>query len=295
MSNAAQLALFPGQGAITEGEGRLWSSSPHWPLVHQIGDITGVDVEKILLHLPDVEVIRTDNAQIGTFALSLVAFADFTERFGTPTHFLGHSLGEFSALVAAGVLSIEDGSRIVATRGAAMAAAADKHRGTMAALMGGEPGALEALGDLEDIWVANVNGDDQIVVSGTMEAIGRLEIHAKEIGWKRVRRLNVGGAFHSPLMASAADDLRAVLATSEFHQTDAKVYSNVDGAAHAGEEWRALCLEQLTSPVQFVAAVNAVDSSVKAAYEMPPGSTLIGLTKRIRTFETLDAYPWASR
>ena len=279
------VALFPGQGALTPGAGLPWSTTKSWSVVHLISEMTNVDVSHLLLTANDDEVVRTDNAQLATYALSLVGWHSYLELNRPPAYFLGHSLGEFSALVAAGVLDLESGAQLVHARGKAMQRANELQRGTMAALMGGDGEALARLSEIGNLWIANFNGEGQTVVSGSLEAIEELNQRGKELGWRRVTRLNVGGAFHSPLMATAQEGLDHVLAMTKFQESDAVVFANVDGTSrNGGDEWRALLSRQLTEPVQFLRSVEAIPSTVIQTVELPPGSVLTGLTKRIRTF-----------
>ncbi len=279
------VALFPGQGSITGGAGVAWRSSRHWPLVERVGEVAGVDVAALLLAASDEEVVRTDRAQIATFALSLVGFRELLDRGVRPRYLLGHSLGEFSALVAAGLLTLDEGARLIAARGTAMAKAAQTTDGSMVAVMGGDDGARAALKELDDVWVANVNGPGQIVLSGTRTGLDVLLDRHRELGWRRATPIPVGGAFHSPLMASAQRELDEALRTATWGGTEAVVISNVDAAAHSDPEaWRDLLSRQLTAPVEFFAATLALPEDVQISVEMPPGGVLTGLTKRIRPF-----------
>ncbi len=280
------VALFPGQGSLSSGAGLAWRDSRHWTVVAQISDASSLDVEALLTSATDDEVVRTDHAQIATFALSLVGYLELLERGVRPRYLLGHSLGEFSALVASGLIGLEDGARLIAVRGAAMASAARQRQGSMVALMGGEPGAREALAALSEVWVANINGTGQIVVSGTREGLDDLLARHKDLGWRRATPLSVGGAFHSPLMAPAQEELDRSLASVQWRSTDAVLIANVDGAVHtSAAEWRDLLSRQLTSPVEFLDATLALPESVTPTIEMPPSGVLTGLTKRIRDFE----------
>ena len=281
------VALFPGQGSITAGAGEAWRDSPHWSLVETISNASGTDVEEILLRLPQEDVVRTDNAQLGTFALSMISFADLTSNGVLPQYFLGHSLGEFSALTAAGLLSLADGARLIGIRGRAMAAAAAQTPGTMVAVMGGDVADRAALEGLADAWVANINGTGQIVLSGTEEGLAYVLANHKELGWKRATPLPVGGAFHSPLMAAAQHELDQALNDVTWGTTAHTLIANVDAQVHAtAEEWKPLLSGQLTSPVEFLACVEALPASVTTTVEMAPGAVLTGLTKRIRSFDS---------
>jgi [acyl-carrier-protein] S-malonyltransferase len=280
------VALFPGQGSLSGGAGVEWQSPRFWEVLARVSDAARLDVAKLLIGSTDKDVVRTDRAQIATFALSIVGYYDLLELGIRPRYLLGHSLGEFSALVASGLLSIEDGARLIGVRGAAMARAAAATEGSMVALMGGDDGAREALDGLTDVWVANINGPGQIVVSGTRAGLDGLLANHKELGWRRATPLPVGGAFHSPLMAPAQDELDKALTSVQWGTTENVLISNVDGEVHASaDEWRDLLSRQLTSPVQFSAATLALPESVTTTVELPPSGVLTGLTKRIRTFE----------
>ena len=279
------VALFPGQGSLSVGAGVEWQSPRFWEILARVSDAARLDVAGLLLNDVD-DVVRTDRAQIATFALSIVGYFDLIEHGIRPRYLLGHSLGEFSALVASGLLSIEDGARLIGVRGAAMARAAVASEGSMVALMGGDDDARDTLDGLADIWVANINGPGQIVVSGTRAALDDLLSRHKDLGWRRATPLPVGGAFHSPLMAPAQDELDKALTSVEWGTTDAILISNVDGHLHtSAEEWRELLSRQLTSPVQFLESTLALPDTVSTSIEMPPSGVLTGLTKRIRTFE----------
>ncbi len=203
-----------------------------------------------------------------------------------PRYLVGHSLGEFSALVASGLLSVEEGARLISVRGAAMARAAALEEGSMVAVMGGDNDARGALEALEGVWIANINGTGQIVVSGTRAGLDDLLGRHRDLGWRRATALPVGGAFHSPLMAPAQSELDEVLERTAWGTTEAVLISNVDASVHtSASEWRELLRRQLTSPVQFLDVTLALPDSVSTTIEMPPGTVLTGLTKRIRAFD----------
>src|SRR5665213_4490418 len=210
------VALFPGQGSLSGGAGVEWQSPRFWEILARVSDAARLDVAALLIGASDDEVVRTDRAQIATFALSIVGYYDLVERGIRPRYLLGHSLGEFSALVASGLLSVEDGARLIAVRGAAMAAAAQEIDGSRVAVMGGDVTARENLYALSGVWVANINGTGQIVVSGTREGLDFLLVNHRDLGWRRVTPLAVGGAFHSPLMASAQAALDDALASVDW-------------------------------------------------------------------------------
>ena len=157
----------------------------------------------------------------------------------------------------------------------------------MVALMGGEEGALENLKSVENVWIANINGTGQIVVSGSRAGLDDLLSRNKELGWKRATPLPVGGAFHSPLMAPAQAELDEALSKVEWKTTESTLIANVDGKVHTtADEWKVLLSRQLTSPVEFLDATLCLPENVQTSIEMPPAGILTGLTKRIRSFET---------
>ena len=281
------VCLFPGQGSLASGAGLQWQESKHWNQIAIISEASGIDVASLLTTASSEEVVRTDNAQIATFALSTIGYLELLDKGIRPRYLIGHSLGEFSALVASGLLSIEDGAKLIGVRGAAMLRCATTTEGSMVALMGGEEGALENLKTLENVWIANINGTGQIVVSGSRAGLDDLMSRNKELGWKRATPLPVGGAFHSPLMSPAQDELDAALANIEWRTTDSVLIANVDGNVHTtAQDWKELLSRQLTSPVQFLDATLTLPQSVTQTIEMPPSGVLTGLTKRIRTFDS---------
>jgi [acyl-carrier-protein] S-malonyltransferase len=281
------VALFPGQGSLSGGAGAAWRDSQHWVLVERVSEISGVDVAHLLLDASDDDVVRTDRAQLATFALSLVGYHELLDLGVRPRYLLGHSLGELSALVASGLLSLDEGTQLITVRGGAMARAAALRDGSMVAVMGGDENARAALEGLEDVWIANINGTGQIVVSGTREGLDDLLSRHRDLGWRRATPLPVGGAFHSPLMSPAQDEFDEALKLIHWGSTDALLIANVDGALHVNaEEWRELLRRQLTSPVQFLDATLALPETVQISIELPPSGVLTGLTKRIRPFET---------
>jgi len=200
----------------------------------------------------------------------------------------GHSVGEYAALVAAGALSLADGARLVGARGRAMLAASERSPGTMAAILLGDGESVAALAADASaagspVWVANLNSPGQVVVSGTFEGVAKAAELAPERGMKAIQ-LKVGGAFHSPLMASAAEDLRRALDDVEFAPQHVPVVANVDARAHgADSNWRDLLIRQLTSPVRWEDVVRCLTQELGCAQfaELGTGSTLKGLVGRI--------------
>lgn len=265
--------------------GTPWKHHRSWAVTEAISDAAGRDVASLLLDA-DAETLKaTRNAQLAAFALSLIILdAARGEGLGKASVVVaaaGHSLGEYSALVAVGVLSIAEGARLVAARGEAMQGAADAAPGTMAAILGLDPDLVaQACADVDDAWVANDNAPGQIVIAGTAGGVETAGVNATDLGAKRVMALPVGGAFHSPLMASAQADLDEALATTAWADPRVPVIANVDATAHT-DGWSALLSGQLVSPVRWresLLALTALD--VTATLELGSGSELSGMVKR---------------
>jgi [acyl-carrier-protein] S-malonyltransferase len=275
---------FPGQGSQQPGMGRSWADHPSWALVDRATEASGRDVAALLLDADADELRRTENAQLATYVLSLVVH-DAVQALGVRcTVAAGHSLGEYTALTATGALQLEDGVRLVTERGAAMQAAADARPGTMAAVLGADDDVVaEACARAGgDVWVANTNGAGQVVIAGDAEAIAEATAIAKELGARKVMPLPVGGAFHTPFMAPAADRLRAALQATTFSNAAVPVIANVDALPHQhADQWADLLDAQLTAPVRWRQTLeHMVTSGVTTFLELGPGAVLTGLAKR---------------
>jgi [acyl-carrier-protein] S-malonyltransferase len=268
--------------------GEPWRDHPSWSVVEQLNAETGRDLAHLLTGA-DAETLRaTRNAQIATFTLSLVIL-DAARRAGLEQAWpqvaavAGHSLGEYTALVAAGVLTAEAGARLVCERGEAMQAAADAGPGTMAAVLGLDAaGVAEACAGVDGAWVANDNAPGQIVIAGTAAGVAAAGDRARDLGAKRVMALPVGGAFHSPLMAPAQERLDAALAAASFGPGAVPVVANVDAVEHddAGG-WAARLSAQLCRPVRWRESLERL-SALGADHfvELGPGTELSGMVKR---------------
>ncbi len=265
--------------------GAPWEEHPSFELVKQASDVTGRDLRALLLEADQETLTRTDNAQLATFVLSLVVL-DAAERVGLePGSLAGHSLGEYSALVASGALDYEDGLRLVSERGAAMQHAAEVAPGTMAAVLGLDDDAVEAscLRAEGDVWVANYNAPGQVVIAGTAEAVDEAGSIARELGGRKVLPIPVGGAFHTPLMAPARDRLRKALSETRFVAPEPPVVANVDARPHAKtDDWRRLLSAQLCSPVRWRQTIEAMlQAGAQTIVELGPGGVLSGLARRM--------------
>ncbi len=275
---------FPGQGSQRSGMGAPWVDHPSFEVVAEASAAAGRDLSTLLLDAPMEELTATANAQLATFVLSLVVL-DAVERLGlSPGACAGHSLGEYSALVASGALSFEEGVALVVERGDAMGRAGEDAPGTMAALLGiadddAEAACQRAEGD---VWVANYNAPGQVVIAGTTEAVKRAGELAKDLGARRVMAIPVSGAFHTPLMAAARSSLRKALGDSSFHAPEIPVVANVDARVHIDPaEWPGLLSAQLCSPVRWRQSLETLAGLGGVTFvELGPGGVLSGLARR---------------
>ena len=275
---------FPGQGAQRPGFGRAWTDHPSWELVAEASEIAGRDVARLLVDADAEELRATRNAQLSTFVASLVVL-DAVERLGIAPHrTAGHSLGEYTALTAAGVLAFDEGVRLVVERGDAMQAAADEREGTMRAVLGldDEQMAVACARVAGEVWPANFNAPGHTVIAGSPGAVAEACSVARDLGATKVLDVPVGGAFHTPLMASARSRLHKALAGAEWRTPDTPVVANVDAMVHTGSaDWHNLLSAQLCSPVRWRQSVaTLVDHGVRTFLELGPGSHLTSLARR---------------
>lgn len=278
---------FPGQGSQKPGMGTPWQEHPSWELVDEASAVLGRDLAELLLHTEAEELTRTDNAQLSTFLTSLIVL-DAVERLGVePAAAAGHSLGEYSALVASGAVSFEDGLRLVQARGSAMLEATTARPGTMAAVLGLDDDDVEvACARCEsDVWVANYNAPGQVVIAGSAEGVADATTFARELGAKKVMPMAVSGAFHTPYMASARSALRTAIDGADLRQAELPVYANVDARQHtSGADWSNLLGAQLCSPVRWRQTLhNLGDDGATVLVELGPGGVLTGMAKRTLT------------
>ncbi len=282
MSSVMIAFTFPGQGSQAPGMGEAWREHPSWELVAEASEASGRDVEHLLLGADAEELRQTRNSQLSTYVLSMIVL-DAVERIGIEPAFLaGHSLGEYSALTAAGVVSFSAGVQLVAERGEAMQAAAEVRSGTMAAVLGLDDDKVDQACRIDgDVWVANYNAPGQVVIAGDPDDIERAGQAAKELGAKRVMPIKVGGAFHTPFMAPARDRLRKTLAETEMRAANRPVFTNIDAESHTDADWSGLLGAQLTNPVQWRKTLHALDQAGSTVFlELGPGTVLTGMVKR---------------
>jgi [acyl-carrier-protein] S-malonyltransferase len=282
--------LFPGQGSQFVGMGADMATA--YPearrTLEEADDVLGSSLSRLMRDGPEQELTATSNAQPAILTHSIAVFRVVASRIGDVRLAAGHSLGEFSAWVAAGALSFADGVRTVRRRGELMQRSGSERPGTMAAVLGLDDDAAEAVCREASAAggacvPANYNAPGQIVISGDLAAVDRALELAKAAGAKRAVRLNVSGAFHSPLMQMAEAGLRSQLETVSFGTPAFPVVSNVTAAAVSEpDEARRLLVEQLTSPVRWTASMRTMlDGGVDAFHEIGPGSVLTGLLRRI--------------
>lgn len=275
--------IFPGQGTQARGMGAPWRDHPAWVVVDRAEAAFGEPLADLILDAPAEQLARTREAQLAVLLTSLVAWEAIRERVTDPVSFAGHSLGQVTALIASGALSLEDGVRFAARRAELTQAAADAHPGKMVALLGATVDqAKEACEAAPDgCWLANDNAPGQVVIAGTPDGVAAGGERAKEIGVKRVTPLSVGGAFHTPLMRDAADALAKELADVTFCTPTAPVISNLDAQAHRDDDWRERSAEHVAVPVRWRQSMTAMtDLGATSMLEVGHGSMLAGLAKR---------------
>jgi [acyl-carrier-protein] S-malonyltransferase len=279
--------VFPGQGSQHVGMGRdLFEARPD--LLGDRADQTlGFSLERICLDGPEEDLTRTEHAQPALFALSFALWDTLVGESGlTPSGAAGHSLGEYTALAAAGVLDYDSALSVVARRGQAMADAADLEPSGMAALLGSAVEEAEAIcagrrdagGRLE---VANINAPGQVVVAGGMADIEWLAENARDLGVRRVIPLKVSGAFHSTFMAPAADALAEALAGVDLVEPRFPVWANATGRPHEFDDIGASLARQVVSPVRFAESLtDMARSGIDTFLHVGPGDVTAGLARR---------------
>lgn len=281
--------VFPGQGAQFAGMGKdLYDSKPlAKELFDNANDILGYSITDIMFNGTDEQLKETKITQPAVFLHSVISALCLGDEF-TPAMVAGHSLGEFSALVAAGALSFEDGLRLVYARAMAMQKACEVAPGTMAAIVGLDDETVEKIcqqvstvGNV--VVAANYNCPGQLVISGNIDAVNQACELLKEAGAKRALPLKVGGAFHSPLMQPAKDELQTAIENTTFAEPKCPVYQNVDGQPHtAPEEIKKNLIAQLTSSVRWTSSVqNMIKDGANDFTECGPGKALQGMIGRI--------------
>jgi len=287
--------VFPGQGAQFSGMGKdLYEKSPlAKELFEKANQILGFDITNIMFKGTDEELKQTKVTQPAIFLHSTILAATLGAEF-KPDMVAGHSLGELSALVANGVLSFEDGLKLVYKRALAMQKACEAEPSTMAAILGLEDNVVEEIcASIDGIVVAaNYNCPGQLVISGAIPAVEEACAKLTEAGAKRALLLQVGGAFHSPLMEPAREELAAAIEATTFNTPSCPVYQNVTASAVTNpEEIKKNLVAQLTAPVRWTQTMQQmIADGATEVIEVGPGKVLQGLFKKVdRAFPTSSA------
>jgi [acyl-carrier-protein] S-malonyltransferase len=247
-------------------------------------EASGLDLERLCFVADDEELVDTAVQQPALVATSLAFLEAVKEKLGIkPDFVIGHSVGEFAALAAAESMSIKDALALVRERGVAMAEAARQKPGSMAAILGLEDEVVEQLcRKILGVWPANYNCPGQIVVSGENDAVDECIERAQELGARRAVKLKVSGAFHSPLVARAAERLRPAVDRVHFKEPVAPFMSTVTARLESAQRVAPLLVDQLTAPVRFTqSARELMNKGVHTFVEVGPGNVLTGLVKRI--------------
>lgn len=278
--------IFPGQGAQFVGMGQdLYNlNEESKALFEKANDILGFRITDIMFNGTDEDLKQTNVTQPAIFLHSVILAKALGDKF-QPAMVAGHSLGEFSALVAAGALSFEDGLKLVSQRANAMLKACELQPSTMAAILGLDDETVEKIcAQVEEVVVAaNYNCPGQLVISGSIEGIDKACALLTEAGAKRALKLNVGGAFHSPLMEPAKVELQAAIEATAIQSPICPIYQNVDAKAYTDpQEIKANLIAQLTGAVRWTQTVqNMLADGAESFVEVGPGNVLQGLVKKV--------------
>lgn len=279
--------VFPGQGAQFVGMGKdLYENNPvAKEMFDKANEILGFNITDLMFNGTDEDLRQTKVTQPAIFLHSVILAKTMGDNFN-PDMVAGHSLGEFSALVAAGALSFEDGLRLVSARAQAMQKACEKTPSTMAAVLALPDAKVEELcaSVTEGVVVpANYNCPGQIVISGSIEGVDAACAKMLEAGAKRALKLKVGGAFHSPLMEPARAELADAIAHTDFHAPKCPVYQNVNAEPQTDPETiKKNLIAQLTAPVRWTQTIqNMIAAGADTFVEVGPGAVLQGLVKKI--------------
>jgi [acyl-carrier-protein] S-malonyltransferase len=276
---------FPGQGSLEPGMGReIAEAVPEAMTVFErASEASGLDLVDLCFNAPLEELVKTEVQQPALVATSLAVLAALKSEGIEPDYVVGHSVGEFAALAAAQSVEDHEAVGLVRERGLAMAEAAERHPGSMAAILGLEDEIVEMLcRQIIGVWPANYNCPGQIVVSGETPSVDECCEEAQERGARRTVKLQVSGAFHSPLVAKAAERFRPALEKVKFSEPVAPFMSTVTAKIEPAQRFGTLLVDQLTAPVRFTqAASELARGGVRTFVEVGPSNVLSGLLKRI--------------
>jgi [acyl-carrier-protein] S-malonyltransferase len=275
--------IFPGQGAVAPAAGKAWRNHPAWTVVDEAEEALQRPVGRLLLDADSEELSGTGASQIAVLLASLVAWEALSPALEHhPIAFAGHSLGQITALIASGAVERHEGLRLAGERAEHSQRSADANPGRMAALVGGDLRAAQQACAGVDAWLANDNAPGQVVIAGTPRGVDEAAEQARGLGVRRVLPLDVGHAFHTPLLADVATGLRPLLDMLAFCEPTAPVVANADATAHTDPSvWPDQLERHLTQPVrwresQYVLAELGAGTFV----EVGPGRVLAGLARR---------------
>ena len=297
MSNTVGIAVvFPGQGTQRTGMALPWRDHASWLVVERAEAALGEPLAHLVTDAPADALARTREAQLAVLLTSLVVWDALDVPSDDVVAFAGHSLGQVTALIASGVLDLEDGVRFAARRAELTQAAADAHPGKMAALLGATPEQAEDACEVapDGCWVANDNAPGQVVIAGTPDGLAAGSARAQELGVRRVTALNVGGAFHTPLMADATAALVTEAAALALTGPVAPVVSNHDAQPYTDADgWRERLPNHVSVPVRWRSTMDTlVGLGAGTFWEVGHGTMLAALAKRgapdvtVRNFAT---------
>jgi [acyl-carrier-protein] S-malonyltransferase len=288
--------IFPGQGAASPGAGQDWTDHPAWRVVTEAESVLDRPLARLLLDADADELATTRASQLAVLLTSLVAWQAMADALDEPpVAFAGHSLGQITALLAAGAVDRADGLRLAARRADLSQESADTRPGRMAALGGADlDTAARVCAGGPDAWIANDNAPGQVVIAGTPEGLAAAAERAKDLGVRRVMPLDVGHAFHTPLLADAAAGLAPLLGTLTFREPAAPIVANTDALGHTDPDcWPDQLTRHLVEPVRWRESQRTLAASGATAFvEVGPGKVLAGLAKR--TVPDVTVHPLAT-
>jgi [acyl-carrier-protein] S-malonyltransferase len=275
--------IFPGQGAAAPEAGKAWRNHSAWSVVDEAEEVLQRPVGRLLVDADPEELAMTGASQLAVLLTSLVTWEALSPALEhRPIAFAGHSLGQITALIASGAVERHDGLRLAGERAERSQRSADANPGRMAALVGGDlPDAQRACAGV-DAWLANDNAPGQIVIAGTPPGMDAAAEQARGLGIRRVLPLDVGHAFHTPLLSDVATGLRPLLDTLAFREPDAPVVANTDASAHTDPiVWPDQLERHLTQPVRWRESQHTLATLGAGTFvEVGPGRVLAGLARR---------------
>jgi [acyl-carrier-protein] S-malonyltransferase len=275
--------IFPGQGAAAPAAGDPWRTDPAWAAVERAEAVLETPLARLVLDADADELATTRASQLAVLLTSLMAWDCFSQLVDErPVAFAGHSLGQITALLAAEAVGRDEGLLLAGRRADLTQQSADAHQGKMAALMGADPATAEEICAGLDAWVANDNAPGQVVIAGTGPAVDDAAARAREQGVRKVIELAVGHAFHTPLLADAAESLRPLLDSLRFTAGQAPVVANTDGQPHDDPAaWPELLARHLVEPVRWRTCQETIATlGADTLIEVGPGRILAGLARR---------------